>query len=207
MVLEPRLYKLYSLAPSLLKQKLLAWIIKKEGGYMYSETVRYIYEKKYNIKIGYGTYGGCFKAKNIPAGVVFGNYCSIAPDIRIFRANHPKTNFTSHPILYNPVAGYVKQDRLHRPPLYIGHDVWIGEWAIILPNVNTIGNGAIIGAGTVVTKDVPPYTIVAGNPAKVIGKRFDEQTIEELERLQWWNLRKDELIINIEKYQSITLGT
>ena len=161
MALKGRYYSLYSMAPAFLKKKVLAWIIKQEGGYMYSQTVRYIYEKKYNVKIGYGTYGGCFSVKNIPAGVVFGNYCSIAPEIKIFRANHPKNHFTTHPILYNPVAGYVTKDQLHRQ-LYIGNDVWIGDWAVILPNVKTIGNGAIIGAGSVVTKDVAPYTIVGG---------------------------------------------
>ena len=67
----------------------------------------------------------------------------------------------------------------------IGNDVWIGRSAIVLSGVN-IGNGAVIGAGSVVTKDVPDYAIVAGNPAKLIRYRFDEHTIQELQSLKWW---------------------
>lgn len=171
--------------------------IKKEGGNAFSKTLReYMYKKK-NIKVGYGTYGGCFNAKNnIPSGVEFGNYCSISTNIRIFRANHPKSYFTLHPLFYNPIMGYVERDKLIRTKLTIGHDVWIGEWVIILSGVNEIGNGAIIGAGSIVTKDVPAYTIVAGNPAKIIGKRFSDNTIKKLEETQWWNWDRDTLIIN-----------
>lgn len=171
-------------------------IIKKEGGNAFSETIRMYYRDNYNITIGYGTYGGCFNTVNIPEGTSFGNYCSIAQNVKIFRANHPKEYFTLHPLFYNPVMGYVKKDMLHRPNIEIGHDVWIGDWSIILPRVSKIGNGAIIGAGSVVTKDVPPYSIVAGNPAKIIGKRFPDEIINKLEDTQWWNLNKDELIKN-----------
>lgn len=92
--------------------------------------------------------------------------------------------------------GYVKGDQLNRPKLTIGHDVWIGEWVIILPNVKRIGNGAIIGAGSIVTKDVPAYMIVAGNPARIIGKRFSDNVIMKLEQTQWWNWDKEALIKN-----------
>lgn len=171
--------------------------IKKEGGAAFSKTLREYTYKKYSIKVGYGTYGGCFNIFNhIPGGVEFGNYCSIAQNIRIFRANHPKTYFTLHPLFYNPVMGYVESDQLERPELTIGHDVWIGEWAMILPGVKEVGNGVIIGAGSVVTKDVPPYTIVAGNPAKPIGKRFSDDTIRKLEKTKWWNWDKNNLIEN-----------
>lgn len=100
----------------------------------------------------------------------------------------------------NPIVGYVKEDMLERPSLTIGHDVWIGERAIILPSVTSIGNGAIIGAGSIVTKDVEPYSIVAGNPAKKIGKRFEDKVIHRLEESEWWLLKKDELIKNIDEF-------
>ncbi len=179
-------------------------ILKVEGGYMYSPSIRKIYEVKHGIIIGYGSYGGCFSTANIPSGVCFGNYCSIAKNIRIFRANHPKDTFTSHPLLYNPVAGYVKKDMLDRPKLTIGHDVWIGELAIILPGVRSIGNGAIIGAGSIVTKDVPPYSIVVGNPAKKIGEKFNDQTIQQLEASKWWELEVDDLIKEIIRLNNMT---
>lgn len=74
----------------------------------------------------------------------------------------------------------------------VGNDVWIGQGATILPGVH-IGDGAIIGLGSVVGRDVEPYTIVAGNPAKVVRKRFDDELIGLLQRLQWWNKGVDEI--------------
>jgi virginiamycin A acetyltransferase len=202
-MLTKLLFKFYFIAPRRFKGFLLNQISRKEGGQMYSSSLRLIMKKQYGIEIGYGSYGGCFSPKSVPPGVSFGNYCSIAPEIRIFRANHPKDTFTSHPLLYNPTAGYVKKDMLDRPKLSIGHDVWIGEWAVILPSVNKIGNGAMIGAGSIVTKDVEPYTIVAGNPSKVIGRRFNDTQIEELEKTSWWNLKKDELILKVDEFNKI----
>ena len=75
----------------------------------------------------------------------------------------------------------------------IGNDVWIGHNAIIVGEVN-VGNGAIIAAGSVVTKDIPPFSIVAGVPAKVIKKRFSNDIINEIEFLKWWDFSKEELI-------------
>lgn len=170
------------------------FILKIDGGEMYSSNIRSIYLNNHKIDIGYGSYGGCFSLINIPSNVEFGNYCSIAPNVKIFRANHPVSNFTTHPILYNPVGGYVKKDMLLRPRLIIGHDVWIGEGAITLANVKNIGNGAVIGAGAVVTKDVEHYTIVVGNPSRVIKRRFTNDVIEKLNKTEWWKSNKLELI-------------
>lgn len=204
-MLTKLLLKLYFVAPKRFKGFLMTKIANRDGGQMYSPSLRLIMKKQYGIEIGYGSYGGCFSFRNVPPGVSFGNYCSIAPEIRIFRANHPKDTFTSHPLLYNPVAGYVKKDMLERPELTIGHDVWIGEWAIITPSVKKIGNGAMIGAGSVVTKDVPPYAIIAGVPGKVIGKRFNDVQIEKLEKTSWWNLKRDDLITHIEEFNKIIM--
>lgn len=197
---------LFTISPPIFKNKLLQFIVKLEGGYMYSTFVRKVYKNTFGIEVGYGSYGGCFNKNNVMDTVVFGNYCSTAPNFKIFRANHPKGNFTTHPILYNPIVGYVDSDKLERPKLKIGHDVWIGEGVIILPNVHFIGNGVIIGAGSIVTKDVSPYSIVVGNPAKEIGKRFDEETISKLENSKWWELDKEELIENIEIFNDIVKG-
>ncbi|GAO31477.1 CatB-related O-acetyltransferase [Geofilum rubicundum] len=182
------------------------YIAKFSNGRMFSKELREIYKRDYNINIGYGSYGGCFASQNIPGGVDFGNYCSIAPNIRIFRANHPQNSFTTHPLLYNPVVGYAPRDMVSRPPLTIGHDVWIGELAIVLPSVNQIGNGAIVGAGSVVTKDVPAYAIVAGNPAKLIRMRFSDDIIEKLEATKWWLWDKNTLIKHIDKLELIASG-
>ena len=82
---------------------------------------------------------------------------------------------------------------IERTHLTIGHDVWIGKNAIITASVITVCNGAIIGAGSVVTKDIPPYAIVAGNPAKIIKYRFSEKVINDLNKMQWWNKKIFEL--------------
>lgn len=81
----------------------------------------------------------------------------------------------------------------------IGNDVWIGYEALIMPGVK-IGDGAVIGTRAVVTKDVEPYTIVGGNPAKIIRKRFDDATIEKLLEIQWWNWEIEKIM---ENYQNI----
>ena len=197
------LFRFYFLLPGYIKKKVLKIIPRFENGYMYSETIRKIYKREYGINIGYGSYGGCFDRRYIPANVTFGNYCSIARNIQIYRANHPKNKFTSHPLLYHPIAGYVEKDQLVRPPLIIGHDVWIGEWAVILPGVQTIGNGAIIGAGSIVTKNVEPYSIVAGNPAKKIADRFNKDVSDKLESTLWWNLKKEDLIKIVNELNTI----
>jgi virginiamycin A acetyltransferase len=200
--MENFLFNLYFKVPLKVRSFIVRKIIQKEGQ-MYSLTLRAIFKKDFNITIGYGTYGGCFNSNNIPPGVVFGNYCSIAENIKIFRANHPKETFTSHPLLYNPVAGFVKKDLLVRPKLTIGHDVWIGEGTIILPNVKNIGNGSIIGAGSIVTKDVQPYSVVFGNPAKEKSKRFNPEVIDSLEKTKWWELSKELLILRIDDLNKI----
>ncbi len=186
-----------------LRRLLLATIARCDGGYAFSGRVRKLYAEIYRIRIGYGTYGGCFDTDKIPPDVTFGNYCSIASGVRIFRANHPSDRFTTHPLLYNPVMGFVDRDMLVRPPLEIGHDVWIGANAIVLPGVSRIGDGAVIGAGSVVTKDVEPYEIVVGNPARPIRKRFGDAQIAALEKSRWWEMDRRELAGNVEKLDAL----
>ena len=81
--------------------------------------------------------------------------------------------------------------------------MWIGQNAIILPSCHKIGNGAVIGAGSVVTKDIEPYTINVGNPARAIKKRFSDEVIKKLEETHWWEMELDELKKHIEQLQQI----
>lgn len=187
--------KLFKFVPNRFRADFLRIIAKTSGGYMYSNLIRVIYKSIFDIEIGYGSYGSCFKINSFPRGTKIGNYCSFGNNIKAFNANHPVDLFTTHPILYNPRAkGGVKSDLLKRNKLVIGHDVWIGEGVIILPKVTYIGDGSVIGAGSILTRNVESYSIVAGNPAKLIKKRFTTEKISELSNLKWWNYSKDELI-------------
>lgn len=166
------------------------------GGVAYSKFIREIYKEFHGLSIGYGTYGGCWNNsilwwKNIKIG----NYCSFAQEIQIITSNHKIDWFSTHPCLDTPMYGKILDgsDNESNYGLVIGNDVWVGGMVMILPGCKKIGNGAIIGGGSVVTRDVPPYAIVVGNPAKILRYRFDEDIIKKLEDSQWWNLELDEL--------------
>ena len=122
-----------------------------------------------------------------------GKFCSIACGAKFLftSANHamrPLSTYT-FPIFFEEWGLDVSEIRSawdNKGDIVVGNDVWIGYEAVILSGV-TIGDGAIVGARAVVTRDVPPYTIVGGVPAKPIRKRFDDETIEKLLRLRWWD--------------------
>ncbi|WP_279209730.1 CatB-related O-acetyltransferase [Bacteroides nordii] len=194
------LIKLYSINNGYLRRIIEKILLRIEGGYSYSTSLRYLYKKYYGLEIGYGTYGGCFHHINFPqpCHISFGRYCSIGSGLKVFRANHPSNRFTTHPFLYNPIFKYTSKDMLDRPPLKIGNDVWTGSGVIICPAVKSIGDGAIIGAGSVVTHDVLPYTVVAGNPAKIIRKRFNEQQIAFLQDQKWWEYDMESLKAKVD---------
>lgn len=122
-----------------------------------------------------------------------GKFCSIASHVRINPGNHPMHRVTQHHMTYRRVqygfAGSDDQDffewrRDHQ--VTIGHDAWIGHGAVVLPGVS-VGIGAVVGAGAVVTRDVPPYTVVAGVPARPLRLRFPEDVIQRLLVTVWWD--------------------
>ena len=128
-----------------------------------------------------------------------GKFCSIACGAKFLftSANHTMGSLSTYPFPlffeeWDLPISQVTTAWDNRGDIVIGHDVWIGYEAVILSGVQ-IGNGAIIGARAVVTKDVPPYTIVGGVPAKPIKKRFDPETIKRLEDLRWWDLPHEEV--------------
>ena len=120
--------------------------------------------------------------------VLIGNYCQIAHDT-VFEIgqNHVFSGVSPYP--FDQVLGeentFAHRAPVNKQQLVIGHDVWIGSGVRIIKAVK-IGNGAIIGSGSVVTKDVPPYAIVGGNPAKIIRYRFSPEIIEALDKIKWW---------------------
>ena len=118
--------------------------------------------------------------------ITIGNFCSIARDVAMQEYNHRIDRLSTYNVEKNIFEGKSKDDTISKGAIRIGNDVWIGTKSVILSGI-TIGHGAIVAAGSVVTKNVPPYAIVGGNPAKVIRYRFSSEVVDELLRIQWWN--------------------
>ena len=139
-----------------------------------------------------------------------GKFCSISGNVLIGMGHHTLTHLSTSPIFTekNNGTGYSWTDReslLPYKPVTIGNDVWIGTRAMILGGV-TIGDGAVIGAGAIVTKDVPPFAIVAGVPARIIRYRFEVSVIEKLLDIKWWNLSDEQLKKSIGLFQKENLS-
>jgi hypothetical protein len=122
-----------------------------------------------------------------------GKFCSIAAHTRINPGNHPMERITQAHFTYRASAYFDGEeddlgffDRRRALAVTIGHDVWIGHGAIVLAG-RSIGTGAVVAGGAVVTRDVAPYTIVAGNPAKPIRRRFAPEIADRIEKLAWWD--------------------
>ncbi|MDD6796765.1 MAG: CatB-related O-acetyltransferase [Clostridia bacterium] len=170
-------------------------------------------------KIGRYTYGYEGLLQYHPLASSIGRFCSINETAKIWN-NHSLDCITTHPFLDHPIfndwENYIKRLEVlqkygkhfdnygfenspirDNKPITIGNDVWIGANVILLPGIH-IGDGAVIAAGAVVTKDVEPYAIVGGVPAKIIRYRFDREIIDKLLKIQWWNWDIDEIERNIE---------
>ncbi|MBN1442305.1 MAG: CatB-related O-acetyltransferase [Planctomycetes bacterium] len=186
------LHRLYGIGGRRTRRLILSLVLKMEGGEMRSPTLRRIFAEHHGVVVGLYSYG-CFSPESIPAGTVIGRYCSFAQGVVIFNANHPIERISLHPFFYNPDAGVVEAETIDRGQISIGNDVWMGHGSCVTPRVRTIGNGAIIGAGAMVTHDVPPYAIVAGNPARLIRFRFSEEIRGRIEESRWWERSIEEL--------------
>lgn len=140
--------------------------------------------------------------------LIIGKFCSIACSAKFLfnSANHSLTSLSTYPFPiffeeWGLERAQVTRAWDHKGDIVIGNDVWIGYEAVILAGV-TVGDGAIIGTRAVVTKDVPPYTIVGGVPAKPIRKRFPDDTIADLLALRWWDWPEERIAAHLNAIQS-----
>lgn len=195
------LYKLYGINRISIRSAIINQVIRLEGGEFNSETLREIFKRYHKVQIGLYTHGGCFIPGQIDKHTIIGRYCSIARTARAMNRNHPMEFKSTHAFFFNPNLGICDKDNIEHIPLDIGNDVWIGHNAMIHPHVRSIGDGAVIGAGAVVNKDVPPYAVVVGNPARIVRFRFSKEVIQELLDSKWWEKSIEELKPHIRDFQ------
>lgn len=164
------------------------------GDYTYYDDFEDVHNFEKNVKYHFDFVGD---------KLIIGKFCQIASGVTFIMngANHLQDSVSTFPFA---IFGEDWKDAMEgksyptKGNTEIGNDVWIGFDATIMPGVK-IGDGAIIGSKSVVTKDVEPYSIVGGNPAKLIRKRFSEQRIEELLEMQWWDWPVDKITANLDK--------
>ncbi|MFD0857363.1 DapH/DapD/GlmU-related protein [Roseovarius aquimarinus] len=158
-----------------------------------------------------GDYSYCMRLCDI-ANARIGKFANIASMARIGATDHPLDRASLHHFMYRAAsywpdaedeAAFFERRRARR--VTIGHDTWIGHGALIRPEV-TIGTGAVVGAGSVVTRDVAPYSIVAGNPARAIRDRQPPEIAERLIALGWWDWSHDALRLALEDFRQMPVA-
>lgn len=157
---------------------------------------------KGQVRIGRYTY---LNGNAMLENVVIGNFCSIGRDLSVISGMHDLNTFSTFSFQsYNhktPLVSILDKkidNELEEQITYIGNDVWIGSYVKIIGG-KKIGNGAVIGANSLITKDVPDYAIVAGNPAKIIRYRLDDEKNKELMEMEWWNWSDEEIVSRIDE--------
>lgn len=194
-------YNIYRFQNRYLRKIIRAVLLRREGAELYSRILRKIYAKYHGVIVGMYSYGAFHQI--LPSGMVIGRYCSMPRNLLVINGSHPISHQSCHPFFFNPVFGYV--DKLlieRRTKLIIGNDVYIGLEVTIMPAVTNIGDGSVIAAGSVIVKDVPPFAIVGGNPAKIIRYRFSQKTIDEITKSAWWEKNIEELKKDEQKFAS-----
>jgi acetyltransferase-like isoleucine patch superfamily enzyme len=155
------------------------------------------------ITVGEHTYGvsnqTCFLVRETDR-VKIGKYCSLAPGVKIVPSGEHNFKLAStFPFYAHLLNRGVEKDTHTKGGINIGNDVWIGINGIILSGVS-IGDGAVIAAGAVVVDDVPPYAIVSGVPAKIMGYRFSDNIIQSLLEIQWWNWDVKKIVVHVDDF-------
>ena len=165
------------------------WLLRRiESDMFRSGTRRRILQHYHNVYVGAYSYGSCLKPGLLHPGTIVGRYVSMGMNTKIYRKNHPQKWLSMHPFFFHPRFVDVSNRLSSSPSLVIGHDAWIGDDVTITPNCNRIGIGAVVGARSVVTKNVPDFAIVAGVPAEIRDYRFSNDLQRTILDSRWWNL-------------------
>lgn len=168
-----------------LTRRALRLAARLEGGQFRSATMRKIMADQFHVEVGAHSYGSCFEPGAFAGGASIGRYVSIASGVKR-RLNHPLHNLVLHPYFYNDALGYIASRTISHQPIYIGHDAWIGENVIFTEGCTRVGIGAVIGAASVVTRNVDNFEVVAGSPARRLRLRFSEDLCERILASRWW---------------------
>lgn len=157
-----------------------------------AHAVLYRVEMSGAVSIGYSTslWGPDIEVHSRKNPIRIGNYCSIARGVSLYEYLHDYERLSTYYIGRNVLGLPLEQEIESKGPIEIGHDVWVGAYAHVMSGV-TVGNGAVVAANAVVTKDVPDFAIVGGSPARVLKYRFDAQTRDRVLALSWWNWDRD----------------
>ena len=177
-------------------------VLRKEGGPVYSLTIRKIYRAFHGVDVGLYTIGPCDVAPgNLAPGTTVGRYSSIYYTVRTLADDESMSHGSDHKRFPSAAFGRLGDKAAAECRIGIGHDVFMGHNATILSSVEHIGHGAVIGAGAVVQNNVPPYAVVAGNPARVVRFRFSDSVIKDLLASQWWLKSIHDLSENLVEFQ------
>lgn len=159
-------------------------------------------------QIGEYTYGTpIVQTWGVDGRLFIGRYCSIAGGVKIFLGGNHRSDFvTTYPFnAIRPAAGHIVGHPSTKGDVRIGNDVWLAQDCVIYSGV-TIGDGAIVGGNAIVSRDVPPYAMVAGNPANIIKYRFSETQIAELLKYCWWDWHSNEIELCYDLLQSTDIS-
>jgi acetyltransferase-like isoleucine patch superfamily enzyme len=168
-----------------IRRLILRLLAALEGGQMCSRSLRQIMANVHGVEVGAHSYG-CFDPIRFPPGTHIERYVSVGPKVSAYRRNHPADRLSLHPYFYRPTLGADSRADVETAPLVIKSGSWLGANAMILPGCRRIGRGAVVAAGAILTRNVPDYGVVGGNPARLIRYRFDPQAVAAADATRWW---------------------
>jgi len=191
-LLSSLLFNLYRFSPKYLRFEIRRVLNRLELA-PYSKTLRRILYEYHNIEVGMYTIG-CFRDITFPSGTKIGRYCMLTNTAMHLHVDHPLNLRSTHTMFHNKIYGLVSEDNYYQNSPKIENDVFIGHHVLLLPTVKKVGTGAVIGSGSIVSRDVPPYAVVVGNPGRVVRYRFPSDKISKLLESEWWKKNPKELV-------------